>query len=80
MYFFSFAYHTTTSIRIVADCGTQIFQFTMNLKRATTLEFIAISPINYIACCPLLLSIISSSIFSINFFDKGNNRNTVSSS
>jgi len=36
---------TTVSIRIVADCGTQIFQFRMKFECATTHEFTTVSAI-----------------------------------
>jgi len=53
---FSFyQWHTTFCIRIVADFGTQIFQFMMKLKRATTLEFTTISAIIFILCCKQFL-------------------------
>jgi hypothetical protein len=42
---------TTLSICKVGDCGLQTYQTEMNLKRATTIEFTAISPILYIHCC-----------------------------
>ncbi len=45
----------TVGIRIVADFGTQIIQFMMKLKRATTLEFTTISAIIFILCCTLAL-------------------------
>ncbi|MCD6566476.1 MAG: hypothetical protein J7K53_11105, partial [Bacteroidales bacterium] len=40
----------TVNIRIVANCGNQNFQFTMKLKRATTLEFTTKPAIIFIYC------------------------------
>jgi hypothetical protein len=40
----------TFSICKVGDCGLQTYQTEMKLKRATTVEFTAISPILYIHC------------------------------
>ena len=40
----------TFNIRIVADFGSQIFQFTMKLKRATTYHFKTVSAIVFIQC------------------------------
>ena len=37
-------------IRIVADCGTQIFQFTRMLKLATNLDIKTVSLIFHIHC------------------------------
>ena len=41
----------TFSICKVGDCGLQTYQTATIFKRATTLEFTAISPILYIHCC-----------------------------
>src|SRR5690554_3572245 len=45
-----FACAPTFSICKVGDCGLQTYQTEMKLKRATTVEFTAISPILYIHC------------------------------
>ena len=37
-------------IRIVADCGTRIFQVTINFMRATMIIFTTISAIIFILC------------------------------
>ena len=43
-------WQVTFSICKVGDCGLQTYQTEMKLKRATTVEFTAISPILYIHC------------------------------
>jgi hypothetical protein len=45
----------TVGIRIVADCGAQIFQFTIKLKRATTFESTTEPAIIFIHCYGLFL-------------------------
>ena len=40
----------TVNIRIVADCETQTFQFTIKLKRATTIEFTIVTAIIFMLC------------------------------
>jgi len=45
----------TVGIRIVADCGTQIFQFVRKLKRATILEFTNFSAIIFTHYCAFVL-------------------------
>ncbi len=52
---FFFKCWVTVGIRIVADCGAIHFQFTMKLKRATTLEFTTVSAIIFIHCCAFVL-------------------------
>jgi hypothetical protein len=37
-----------SQIRIVGDCGLQIYQTEIKLKRATTVEFTTVTPICYI--------------------------------
>jgi len=44
------AWHTTVSIRIVADCVALPCQVTRMLKRAATLEFTTVSAIIFIHC------------------------------
>ena len=46
---------TTFSIWQVGDCGFQIYQIVMKLKRATTPEFTTYAPICYIHCCGVVI-------------------------
>ena len=55
----------TVSIRIVAECGSKNFQFTIKLKRATTLEFTTISAIIFIHCYSLAFLIFFQDIFNL---------------
>ena len=53
----------TFSICKVGDFGLQTCQTVTMLKRATTVEFTAISPILYIHCCAVVLVFVSSYLF-----------------
>jgi hypothetical protein len=48
----------TVSICKVGDCGLQTYQIVTILKRATALDFTTISPILYIHCCKLAVTVV----------------------
>lgn len=56
----------TLSIWKVGDCGLQTYQTVTKLKRATALEFAAISPILYIHCWAFVFYIANFFCFSNN--------------